>query len=377
MPISLDPAATARAWFTLIPATAVFVATMQLDFAARRSLSLLIIAFGMVSVVLGFAQLMQGPNSGLRLYPITNIEDSVGFFANRNHYAALLVALIPATVAWLISAMQSRSDLRVLSITMWAIAFVSLLLGLGMARSRAGVALAVVAIFLSLAIATRRHSHTGRRGFFVVGVASVVGCLLVVYYAFSRLLGRFDTDLLADFRLTIAEVTIGAAWTYQPIGSGFGTFESVYRMFEPREALMEVYVNHAHNDWLEVFLEGGIPAVLIVIAFLVWFAIRSMKVWRASVAEQAIDSLLARSATITIVILLLFSMVADPLSTTSLSVLLAWSAALLTGAFSATDDPDGPDRHRRHRRSARHHRHRAHEHQERRPGRSRQRAVRS
>lgn len=375
LPISLDPSATVRAWFTLIPATAIFLATMQLDFAARRALSLVIIAFGLISVLLGLAQLMQGHNSALRLYPFTNIEDSVGFFANRNHYAALLVALIPATVAWLVSAMQTRSEYRPLSIAIGAIAYVSLLLGLGMARSRAGIALAVVATLLSLSLATRRRSPTGRSTFFAVGVASIVGCLFVAYYAFFRLLGRFDADLLGDIRLTIAEVTTGAAWIYQPFGSGFGTFESIYRMFEPREALQETYINHAHNDWLELFLEGGIPAALLLAAFLIWFAVRSMKLWRApSLGEYVIDTLLARSATIAILLLLLFSLVDYPLRTTSLSVLIAWSAALLTGAVFATDFEE-PDANRGHRRTARHQR--TPEQRERRPARSRQRSARS
>ena len=42
-------------------------------------------------------------------------------------------------------------------------------------------------------------------------------------------------------------------------------------MFEPDHLLQDAYFNHAHNDWAEAILTGGLPFVLIVIALLIWF----------------------------------------------------------------------------------------------------------
>jgi O-antigen ligase len=310
---------------------------MRQDEAARRSLSVVIAVLGLVSVLLGLAQLMQGQESTLRLYPITNAEDSVGFFANRNHYAALLTALIPLTGAWLIGAFDQRRSMRIITVTACLIAYAALILGLGMARSRAGIILAVVAAISSLMLATKDRRRETRRSFRAIGIAASVGGLLVVYFAFSRLLGRFETDLFADLRLTIARVTSGAIADFFPVGSGFGTFEVIYRMYEPREALMQAYVNHAHNDWLELLLEGGAPAAIIAFGFLTWFILRSIKLWRAPEENGAtIDLFLARAATISIFLILLFSLVEYALRTTTISVLLAWCAALLTTPVRST-----------------------------------------
>ena len=60
-------------------------------------------------------------------------------------------------------------------------------------------------------------------------------------------------------RIPFAHNTITAAKAYMPFGSGVGTFVSVYPGFEPaHDAISNVYANHAHNDLLEVWLEGGV-----------------------------------------------------------------------------------------------------------------------
>jgi O-antigen ligase len=330
LPISLDPAATSRAWLALLPAVAVFLATLHLGLRARRSLSLLIIALGLVSVLLGLAQLMQGPTSPLRFYPVTNAGDSVGFFANRNHYAALLTALIPITAAWMIGLIYDHRANRTLTIAVCLVGYAAWILGLGMARSRAGIALAILAAIASLLLAVTAQPHGRRRGVLVIGAATMIGGLLVVHFAFDRLIGRFDADILADLRFTIAGITGEAIWVYFPVGSGFGTFESIYRILEPREALLQSYVNHAHNDWLEALLEGGALAGILFLAFLIWFIVRGHRLWREPKgSDETLDRALAQAATITIALLLLHSLVEYPLRTTGISVLFAWSAALL------------------------------------------------
>lgn len=338
LPISLDPLATWNTWLALLPAVAVFFATLQLDLNARRSLSLLIIALGIVSVLFGLAQLMQGPASSLRLYPFTNPGDSVGFFANRNHYAALLTSLVPITAAWMIGLANDRKSGQHYGILICLIVFAILILGLGMARSRAGIIFAILAAIASFALAANNEARGKRRGFWAIGAAAAIGVILVVHFAFFRILGRFETDVLADLRFTIAEVTGSAVWTYLPIGSGFGTFEAIYRIFEPVEALLPAYVNHAHNDWLETLLEGGIAAAILLVAWIAWLAIRSLGVWRSKNEHVGrLDRVLAQSATITITLLLFHSFVDYPLRTTTLSVLLAWSAALLIKPASPSE----------------------------------------
>ncbi len=331
LPVSLDPAATWRSALSLLPAVAVYLATRHLGTRARRSLSLLLVAVGVASVMLGLAQLMQGPASALRLYPITNPTSSVGFFANRNHYAALLYCLIPFTAAWTIGALVDRRPGRALGLAVCVLVYAALVLGVGMALSRAGMVLAIAAGLASLALAVVRAQQRAGYGLLAIGAAILVGTILVVQFAFFGLLGRFGDDALAGYRFTIAATTVEAARAFQPAGSGMGTFVPVYQMFEIPGGLLPSYVNHAHDDWLEIWLEGGWLAIAVIAAFLVWFVAAAIRAWRAPPGRvHDVDRALARAASIAIVLLLLHSTVDYPLRTTALATVFAFCCALLS-----------------------------------------------
>lgn len=332
LPISLDPAATWRTTVSLLPPLAVFLATVNVGFAARRSMSLVLIGFGVASVLLGLAQLAQGPSSPLRFFPITNVEASVGFFANRNHYAALLYSLVPMSAAWLVGFYETGRRQRVFGSIVGALVYVTLILGIGMSLSRAGVALAALATFGGLLIASvrSRHHRLARGALALVLGASFLGVLLVVQFASFDLFDRLDQGVLSDLRFPIAEITIAAARPFQPFGSGLGTFEAVYRMAEVPDALLASYINHAHSDWLELWLEGGWAVIAMLFAFLVWALTAGVRVWMADVSHGTlVDRALAWAATVTITLLALHSAIDYPLRTTAIMVVFAYCCALL------------------------------------------------
>lgn len=363
LPVSLDPAATWRSFLSLAPAIAVFWATVCLGYRARRSLTLLVIAIGVVSVFLGLAQLMQGPSSALRFYPVTNPTNSVGFFANRNHYAAFLYSVIPFTTAWIVGLLFDRRMDRIFGLAVSVLVYAALILGLGMALSRAGIFLAIVAAVASLLLVASHEPRIARRGAIVIGGATVLGGIAVIQFALFNLLGRFDDNILADYRLMIAETTIHAAKAFQPFGSGFGTFVPVYQMFEGVDVLIPPFVNHAHDDWLELWLEGGWLSLALLAAFLIWFAFAGVRAWKRHSEGRALDRAIAQAGSIVIVLLLLHSFVDYPLHTTALMVLFAFCCGLLIEPRRLLDDPapdSGPRReHRGHRRSSPFRRHRA------------------
>ena len=90
------------------------------------------------------------------------------------------------------------------------------------------------------------------------------------------------------------------------------------------------YANRAHNEFAEVFLEGGVFGIGLVLALFVWFVHRSAQIWRrrpgASIKQEI---LLARSATIVIGLLLLHSLVDYPSSNGAMMAVLGVSCALL------------------------------------------------
>ncbi len=319
MPISLDPGATWRAFLSLLPPLALFLAVLGTGFGGRRSLSLLLVAFGLASVVLGLLQLMQGPDSAMRFYAITNPGSSVGFFANRNHYAALLYSAVPFAAAWTLALASDRA--RRLEAVSCGLALAALLLGLALALSRAGIVLGLSALMLSILLLDGAWSRRSRLAtLFAIAIAGLI-------IALPGVLGRFESAAVDEYRLDILGITLSAAKDFLPVGSGFGTFQAIYQMYDRPDALMTAYVNHAHNDWAELWLEGGWPFALAAAGFLFWFAGASLAE-RGGVPLSALDRSLRRAGAIAVCLMLLHSLVDYLLRTVSLLGLFAYCCAL-------------------------------------------------
>lgn len=331
LPVSLDPGATWRATLSLIPPIAVFLATVQIGLRARRTLTLVFGAAAVASVLLGLAQIMLGPGSGLRLFTITNNTDSVGFFANRNHYAALLYAMLPFIAAWIAGVSDDRRPERYLAVIAAMLVFIAIVIGLALARSRAGILLACLVAFGGIIIVVGLGGKNGRRAALAVGAATLIGAAFAVHYAFFSVAARLGDGVVDENRLAITVTTWLTGLAYQPTGSGLGTFAPIYQMVEPVTAIIPSYVNHAHNDWVELWLEGGWLALALLVAFLVWYATTTLKTWRQRPFPDGsiLDTATARAATIVIGALLVHSWFDYPLRTTAISVLFAFCAGLL------------------------------------------------
>ena len=128
----------------------------------------------MVTVFVGLSQVAQGQSSALRFFEVTNPSEAVGFFANRNHFAALLYALILFAAAWAVeaSAHFRFDDLRHNRRDTAAGAGGQLYgarrpaSAQAMARSRAGLGLTILALVggFALAFSDRRGTGSGARG---------------------------------------------------------------------------------------------------------------------------------------------------------------------------------------------------------------------
>jgi O-antigen ligase len=163
--------------------------------------------------------------------------------------------------------------------------------------------------------------------------------ILVVQFALYRVLARFNTDPLDDLRLQFARSTIEAAWAYMPFGAGMGTFVPVYGMFEkPQDLFAHAYVNHAHDDILELWLETGIFGIALMGAFAAWFVSRAIKIWRyAAVGANEFDRSLARAATIAVALIVIHSFLDYPLRTAAMTAILAFACGLMVETVGVDD----------------------------------------
>ena len=331
LPISLYPSATWLGLLSLVPATAVFLAMLSLEQRSRRILIVLIFIVIFASVLLGMLQIIGGPSSPLYFYENTNLGRAVGFFANANHNAAFLYSGIPFAAAWAIGLVRDHRRNRAIGLALLVLLILTIIIGVAVTQSRAGMALLFVAGLSGLLLAWRYdRGQSGRRLLFFAIGANLVALLLAFQFGFVELMQRAEGQGIEDLRWPVAQVTSQAAIANLPFGSGFGTFVPVYEKFAPRTLLAESYVNHAHDDWLELWLTGGAPAIVLAVGFLAWFAASTFRLWSSGQPDgPVLDLALARAASIVIGLLLLHSAMDYPLRTAALSVLFAIACAYL------------------------------------------------
>jgi|SRR5690606_29208727 len=100
-------------------------------------------------------------------------------------------------------------------------------------------------------------------------------------------------------RLFEAEVAEELRWNYLPIfgrmitdflpfGTGFGAFENVFNMYEPAGMLTSRYMNQAHNDPVQFVIEGGLPALAILLGAIVWLALALWRIARPATLQLAL-----------------------------------------------------------------------------------------
>jgi O-Antigen ligase len=340
LPISVSPNATALSALALIPPLAIFTGTLLLDYRERRLLSLLLVAFGVASSFLGLLQLSQGPSSHLRFFTFTNTTEAVGFFANRNHFAALLYTTLLFAAVWAVDIgfasgfWRDRRRLEASSIGALTASFLTIVVLLAaeaMTRSRAGMVLTMVGLggACALMFADRKRKFSPTHASFALAAVGIV-LVLIVQFGLFRILQTFSTDPLEDARFQFLRYTMAAASSYLPFGSGMGTFVPVYAMFERSPNIFVQYINHAHDDFAELTLESGVIGPALVFVFAGWFALRSRRIWTLATAGAGeFDRLLMRAATLVIVLLAAHCFVDYPLRTAAMTGVLAFACGLM------------------------------------------------
>ena len=328
MPITLSPAATLNSFLAMLPAFALFAAILTLSAGDRRKLVVALLGLGLCSVVLGLAQISQGPESSLYFLKDSNFNSAVGLFANRNHFAALLFCCMPFASAWTIWLVRSGT-VNGFAATLGSIFIYGvLILGLAVAGSRAGIILAMLAMFSAVFLAWGRSSpkSSGVASKAVI-LAGVIGMMVIIEFGLIGVMRFVQQDAIDQKRLEIARTSLRIGADMAPLGSGLGTFVPVYGMYETPQTLGTGLINYAHNDWLQLWLEGGIGAAVLLGLFCLWYFARTIHVWRWG--GNTLDDLLPRAASLVVALLLIHSLVDYPLRSTALMCVFALACGLM------------------------------------------------
>ncbi|MCF6108996.1 O-antigen ligase family protein [Mesorhizobium muleiense] len=229
---------------------------------------------------------------------------NAGLFANRNHFAALLFVSIPFVVYY------GLFRRHLLSGSLGLVTLLLLLLAVG---SRAGVLIGLAITVLSVVFLSARSKVSGFS-------------ILVIFIALSAYtIGawtKIDADAIdpAFGRGEFARTTIEGIKENLATGVGFGNFQKSYQIYEKQWMIFNQYVNHAHNDYLEITFEGGIIAVLLMIGYFILLFAALVRIRRDP---------LQKAAFLSVFFLLIHSLVDYPLRTEALAMTFAYMNAII------------------------------------------------
>jgi len=322
--ISVAPYASLSTLLCLIPPVAMFCAMVRLKAYRRGWLAAALLAGTTLGILLGALQVVSSDQaSPWYLYPETNRGLGVGFFANANHMASLLVIGLPFIAALAVAGRSGSTQRYSALLAMLAAAALLVIVGIALNGSLAGYALAVPVIAASVLMILPRKSWL--RPWFAVGILltiiAAVGSLWVSTVSATKL-GQ-DANTSFHSREQILQITGQAIADFMPWGSGLGSFLKVYRLYESPQTVTSEYVVHAHNDYAELALELGVAGIVLMLLFLAWWARAVWKVWKGAGGPFAAAASIGSAA------ILVHSLVDFPLRTAAISACFAMFVALL------------------------------------------------
>lgn len=347
-PISLTPSSGFDSSLGIIPPLALICAMLRLKAYRPAWLAIAVITAMIASVLMGVLQVNSytgAPPSPWYLFPDSNWGRAVGFFANADHMADLLVITIPFVAAIVASA--KSVEMRRFSATVTVAAGIGLVLIVGIALngSLAAYGLALPVICASAVLVLPPNNRVRLLAAFaalVLILASIVALETTAVGAGK--LGQHASSA-TESRAALASTTTRAAIDFMPFGSGLGSFRSVYPLYESPDRVTDIIAVHAHNDYLELVLELGLIGLALIAAFLIWWVFAVWRAWRAPNSSP-----FARAATISSAAVLVHSAVDFPLRTAAIAAVFGLCLGFLADyhPVQARDASElRPSRHRR------------------------------
>jgi O-antigen ligase len=228
--------------------------------------------YGMFEFFSGYHQILYLENSSL-------VSSVTGTFVNPNFFAGYLLMVIPLSVGYLLSREANRgarftgwrNRLSALDGKTLLIGFgiIVMILGFLFSASRMGI----LSLLLSFSLITLffKNPQKGQRFSKTSVLIFTLAFLWAAWIGLDAVIGRFFS-VSEDFkwRWTVWVNTFQILKDFPLLGSGLGTFERVFPMYQSFYG-MEI-VDHAENDFLQMASETGlIGAGLLLILFVLFF----------------------------------------------------------------------------------------------------------
>lgn len=285
--ISIDPFQTVSAITRLLTYGGIFWLALQYGRRSRRAhRALVVITYaGAIYALYGLIMYFLGLELILFFRKTAYVNDLTSTFVNRNSFAtfagvALVCAtgLITVTVTKATAAQSSIAEslLRIIEAIaekgwLLVVCWLALLLALVLTHSRAGFFSTMLALGAFLVAAGMTRAVDRRLAIGLGGVAATVLTLFLMFNGQQILVRLLETSVAEEERPLVYERVIAAIGDSATIGSGYGTFEEVFRFYRTAD-ILGTYTK-AHSVYLENALELGLPAATALFGVLLCLAV--------------------------------------------------------------------------------------------------------
>jgi len=240
--------------------------------SSSSSAESLVWAFTLFGFALALFAVIQDLTSNGKIYWLRTLHDGGAFFGpyvDHDHYAGAMEMLAPIAIVLSLSSLISSGKRALV-----AVAGVMMAGSIVLSQSRAGTAafLGEMVLLVALLLGRRRNGR----------IAATLGGFCLVVLAFVVWVGtpalwHHFSELQDWMRLAMIKDGLQMFWHKPILGWGLGTFTTVYPQF--RTFYTNLFVNAAHNDYLQVLVETG----LIGFAAAAWFIV---EVYRAGLRNR-------------------------------------------------------------------------------------------
>lgn len=272
--LSLYPGATHREIMRLLAVFLVFAVVYNnlTSTGALLRLSVVVLINGVLLSLFALVQFFAAPPKTV-YWNYAALGEVFGPFINRNHFPDYVNMCIGLGIGLLVnqdrrgpssaSAEEDGSLMQTLHnpLTLWIGAALGLMVSaVAFSRSRGGLLALVGAALLCGIVGWRRRGRSFRFGslLLVAGVVLALSAWFGIGLVTDRLSTLWRGEAL-DSRVPLWLRSLPIVADFPIWGTGYGTFgyiEPMYRPDAPSEETLAWY-DHAHNDYLEILVEGG------------------------------------------------------------------------------------------------------------------------
>ena len=293
--LSINKKATSMEFFRITAYAAFYVLTIQLltkKDIFKKTITVIIVFASLLSF-LGILQHILSNNRVFWLRELTQGGIPFGPYVNRNHYAGLMEMIFPLVLGLFlfykphvtyrsfrekITEIFNRPTTNIYILLGFSAILIATSIFLTLSRSGI-VSLCLSMIFFGAMVLERGTSR--KRGIIII-IIFVLIVLSVGWFGWDPIFERFERIRnaegdISEQRLVIWKDSKNIIKDFPLTGTGFGSFINIYPKY--RTISGDVIADHAHNDYIELFSDGGIIAFLISAWFFLALSFKSYKVF--------------------------------------------------------------------------------------------------